>query len=300
MDEDSKQRNSLESMERTTSSSPDSLSESEQDTSDSLGNLNIQTGASKRSCSEGDLHLDEEQAPKWRCIRDGEDSSSNSNNSNDQNDSNNSSLVENHRMFNFVNDRNSTGIKNTNFTENVTRVSRDLLSTSDSAKTNSPYQSHLGSNQICAAECDIGQASHVNTLPHMIMTRIFRYLSLPDLLRRACLVCQYWRNVAYDPVLWRNISLKLYPKVNDETLLGLVQLSQNVSVLDITDSKFITSEGMLKVLKCCRWLTALKLVRLDSYYIMVFFGLIWHKCKRANCHRWHWHKDIICGDEYTL
>ena len=262
MDENSKQRKSLECVDRTTSSSPDSLSESEQDTSDSLGNLNIQTGASKRSCSEGDLHSDEEQALKWRCIRDDEDSSSSSNNSNDQNDNNNSNLVENHRIFNFVNDHNSTGIKNTNFTETATRSSQDLLLTLDSAKTNFPYQSHLKSNQICAAECDTGgQSIHVNTLPHMIMTRIFSYLSLHDLLRRACLVCQYWRSVAYDPVLWRNISLKLHPKVNDGTLLGLVQLSQNVSLLDITDSKFITSEGMLKVLKCCRWLTTLKLVR---------------------------------------
>ena len=259
--------NPSQSIESIESETLDSLTESEQDTSNSLGNLNIQTAA-KRSCSEGDMNFEDEQTAKWRCIRDEDDSNSNrnSNNINDQNDNNNCNLVTNQRIFNFVKDPNSAELKNINSGETLGDVSQHILSATNYSESNleddSPYKSHVGCNRICAVEYDTeGQRSHVNCLPHMIMTRIFSYLSLPDLLRKAGLVCRYWRNVAYDPVLWRNIFLKSHPKVGDRTLLGLIQLSQNVNLLDITDSKFVTSRGMIKVLKHCRWLTTLKLVR---------------------------------------
>ncbi len=103
--------------------------------------------------------------------------------------------------------------------------------------------------------------THINILPPMIMTRIFEALSLPDLLKRASLVCRYWCHLARDPALWREINLKGLLKVDDKTMLNLVQLSQNVSGIDVTDSKLVTSGGLQRALKYCPTLKCLKIVR---------------------------------------
>ena len=239
-----------------TSSSSDSLSESELDTSDSLGNLNIQAAVGKRSCSEGNLESEEEQLRKFRCIRDDDEKNSDDTiNENDNSENISVDLAVNCPLPGFTNACKLLLNGNRN-------IPIESLVVSQTKKSDwPPYQSHLAHNPVTAAEPLIGEDCQINSLPQMVMTRIFSSLPLFDLLTRACLVCRYWRNLAYDPVLWRNINLRDQPKVKDSCLLGLVILSRNISSLDLTDSRCITSEGVMEVLKNCRSLTTLILVR---------------------------------------
>ena len=252
MDKIENKTESSEMIEEETSSSIDSLSESELDTSDSLGNLNIQAAVGKRSCSEGDLESDEEQSRKWRCIRDEDEKNSNAANNEIDNSKNISvDLVMKCAIPDF-----------TNVCKRLQNGNSKTLVGSQTGKSDWPsYEGHLAQSHVTAAEPLIGEDCKINSLPQMVMTRIFSSLPLFDLLKRACLVCRYWRNLAYDPVLWRNINLRLQPKVQDHCLLGLVRLSQNISSLDLTDSKLITNEGVMNILKHCRSLTTLILVR---------------------------------------
>ena len=242
-------------IEEETSSSSDSLSESELDTSDSLSNLNNQAAVIKRSCSEGDLKSEEEQLRKWRCIRDDDEKNSNAiSNENDNSENISVDLVVNGPLPGFTSA--CKLLLNGN-----RKIALDSLVSSQTKKSDCPpYQSHLAHNHVTAAEPLIGEDCPINSLPQMVMTRIFSSLPLFDLLKRACLVCRYWRNLAYDPVLWRNINLRQH-KVKDNCLLGLVTLSQNISSLDLTDSRCITNEGVMTILKNCRSLTTLILVR---------------------------------------
>lgn len=102
---------------------------------------------------------------------------------------------------------------------------------------------------------------HINQLPHHILMSIFKHLKLIELTNVASLVCKFWHVLATDPALWREIHLKGQNHVDDDILFRLTSLSGNVSVLDISDTKFVTTQGFVRVAQQCTALRRLKLVR---------------------------------------
>ena len=104
-------------------------------------------------------------------------------------------------------------------------------------------------------------SDHINSLPHSLMVHIFRQLTLYDLLHRASLVCKYWLQLSHDSDLWRCIDVQGMLKVDDLALNELTSYSDNVTAIDITDSRLITSSGVVKVLTKCRKLQSFKAAR---------------------------------------
>ena len=105
---------------------------------------------------------------------------------------------------------------------------------------------------------------HINDLPYSILLRIFRFIPLYDLLHNVCLVNKFWREICQDSDFWRIINLRGQCKVDDGVLERVTLLSRNVTEVDITDSRLVTSEGVIKLAKACPKLRVLKTIRLLS------------------------------------
>ncbi|CAH1789711.1 unnamed protein product [Owenia fusiformis] len=98
---------------------------------------------------------------------------------------------------------------------------------------------------------------HINNLPENLLLCIFKKLPLYDLLHRMALVCQYWNKLSKDQDLWRNIDLRTHMKVNDVILLKLLSYSDNVTSLNITDVRLVTTIGFQASLNQCTRLKCL-------------------------------------------
>ena len=107
---------------------------------------------------------------------------------------------------------------------------------------------------------------HVDSLPHSILLSVFKYLSLYDLLRVIALVSKRWRDMGRDPDLWRTVNLRGQNKVTDDVINLLTSYSHNVRLVDVTDSRLVTNEGIYLVAKRCTQLRELKLIRYSKSF----------------------------------
>ena len=135
----------------------------------------------------------------------------------------------------------------------------------------------VGDSEGPACDVDVRGASsvdspglHVESLPHSILLCIFKYLSLHDLLRVIALVSKRWRDMGRDPDLWRVINLEGQNKVTDEVINRLTGYSDNVRLVDVTDSRLVTNEGISLVAKRCTQLRVLKLIRYFTHTLWNF------------------------------
>jgi hypothetical protein len=111
---------------------------------------------------------------------------------------------------------------------------------------------------------------HINDLPHALLVRVFKHLSMKDLLQSAVRVCKYWRCLTQDPALWRVVSLKGFQKAHNDTLLQVTSFSDNVTSVDLSDVTSTTTDGVIDMLQRCTRLRRLKLTR--SGQKMLMFG----------------------------
>ena len=131
----------------------------------------------------------------------------------------------------------------------------------------------VGDSEGPACDVDVRGASsvdspglHVDSLPHTILLCIFKYLSLHDLLCVIALVSKRWRDMGCDPDLWRVINLEGQNKVTDEVINRLSGYSDNVRLVDVTDSRLVTNEGISLVAKRCTQLRVMKLIRYSKSF----------------------------------
>ena len=101
---------------------------------------------------------------------------------------------------------------------------------------------------------------HINDLPPNLLIEIFKRLTLQQKVH-VSLVCKHWHAIAFCPDLWREIRLSSLPKLYDSTVLHLTTFSENVTHLDISDSRFITSSGFVEITRQCRSLQFLNITR---------------------------------------
>ena len=100
----------------------------------------------------------------------------------------------------------------------------------------------------------------INNLPQVVFLSILSYLDLKDLGRASC-VSKHWYNSTLDPCLWRKLKLQKRHKVDDEVLVRITNHGSAVSVLDVSECRSITEEGLLKALLQCKCLVDLSVVR---------------------------------------
>lgn len=116
----------------------------------------------------------------------------------------------------------------------------------------------------CNNECIEDQLhlrGYIIGLPSHLLLKVFHYLRLSDLLHRAGLVCKDWYTLSRDSDLWRTINLRGQVKVSDEVITRMTTYSDNVTLLDITDSRLVTSQGLHLALENCPNLQTLLLIR---------------------------------------
>lgn len=102
------------------------------------------------------------------------------------------------------------------------------------------------------------------SLPHVVLLTILSCLNLKDLGRASC-VSKYLNYCCSYPGLWTRVDLSNRKHVNDAVLLRIVDISKNLSVLDISEAINITEQGLLAALKECSTLVEFKAVR--CYYV---------------------------------
>ena len=102
--------------------------------------------------------------------------------------------------------------------------------------------------------------TQINSLPHSLLLKVFKILPISDLLCKAALVCHLWYDLAHNADLWRHFSVKSHAKkVTDSVLIKMTGYSNNVSLVDLTDSKQLTTQGVSQMTKQCPNLRTLKL-----------------------------------------
>lgn len=105
-----------------------------------------------------------------------------------------------------------------------------------------------------------GNSFQINHLPQVVFLSILSYLDVKDLGRASC-VSRHWYNSALDPCLWRKLKLQKRQKVDSEVLVRITNYGLTVTVLDISECRNITEEGLNKALQQCRYLVELYVVR---------------------------------------
>ena len=108
---------------------------------------------------------------------------------------------------------------------------------------------------------DSGNCFQINRLPQVVFLSILSYLGVKDLGRASC-VSKHWYNSTLDPCLWRRLKLQKRQMVDSEVLVRITNYgSSTATVLDVTECRNITEEGLLKALQQCRYLVELCAVR---------------------------------------
>jgi len=100
----------------------------------------------------------------------------------------------------------------------------------------------------------------INSLPQVVFLSILSYLGVQNLGRASC-VSKHWYNSSLDPCLWRKLKLQKRQKVDDEVLARVTNLGSNASVLDVSECRNITEEGLIQALRQCQCLMELNVVR---------------------------------------
>eukprot|EP00090_Calanus_glacialis_P034207 TRINITY_DN57272_c0_g1_i1.p1 TRINITY_DN57272_c0_g1~~TRINITY_DN57272_c0_g1_i1.p1 ORF type:complete len:292 (-),score=62.66 TRINITY_DN57272_c0_g1_i1:92-967(-) len=113
-------------------------------------------------------------------------------------------------------------------------------------------------------ETKIWSIRHINSLPQEVLFSVFKFLSFADL-RRVLLVCQHWREVGEDPVLWKKLKLVVEKPVMLGSVLSIPRLacvehlevngygySGSPAVIDADNAEFILKSKVSKLtLKHC-------------------------------------------------
>lgn len=108
---------------------------------------------------------------------------------------------------------------------------------------------------------DSGNCFQINRLPQVVFLSILSYLHVKDLGRASC-VSKHWYNSTLDPCLWRRLKLQKRQKVDNQVLVRITNYgSSTATVLDISECRSITEEGLLKALQQCRYLIELCVMR---------------------------------------
>ena len=101
----------------------------------------------------------------------------------------------------------------------------------------------------------------IDYLPQAVFLSILSYLDVKHLGRASC-VSKHWYNSALDPCLWRRLKLQKRQLVDSEVLVRITNYgSSTATVLDLSECRNITEEGLLKALQQCRYLVELYVVR---------------------------------------
>ena len=101
----------------------------------------------------------------------------------------------------------------------------------------------------------------INRLPQLVFRSILSYLDVKDLGRASC-VSKHWHYCTLDPCLWRRLKLQKRKLVNNEVLVRITNYgSSTATVLDVSECRNITEEGLLKALQQCRYLVELYVAR---------------------------------------
>ena len=101
----------------------------------------------------------------------------------------------------------------------------------------------------------------INRLPQVVFLSILSYLDVKNLGRASC-VSKHWYNSTLDPSLWRRLKLQKRQLVNSEVLVRITNYgSSTATVLDLTECRNITEEGLLMALQQCQYLVELYVVR---------------------------------------
>jgi hypothetical protein len=83
----------------------------------------------------------------------------------------------------------------------------------------------------------------MNSLPDVILVRVFSYLSLDELCLACKLTCSRWYAISQEAALWTNVKVKSH--LSDARLLLLAQLMHDsVEVLDCGECEYITENGL--------------------------------------------------------
>ena len=115
---------------------------------------------------------------------------------------------------------------------------------------------------------------NINDLPYLILLKLFKYFPLKDRLKIISYVCRYWRDIMNSPSLWKSVVFKLGHKVNNEVLERLTSINPNISHVDLSDVKAITSEAYIRTICKCTQLRVLKTIRYDMMiYCILSNGL---------------------------
>lgn len=107
---------------------------------------------------------------------------------------------------------------------------------------------------------DSGNCFQINCLPQVVFLSILSYLDVKNL-GRASRVSKHWYNSTLDPCLWRKLKLQKREQVNSEVLVRITNYGSTATVLDVSECRNITEEGLLKALQQCRYLIELYVVR---------------------------------------
>ena len=94
------------------------------------------------------------------------------------------------------------------------------------------------------------------------MIKILSFLDVKSLGRVAC-VSKYLNTCCHYPSLWTHVNLSSRRLVSDEVLYRVINISRNITSLDISDNRNITEHGLRMALVHCNSLQSLKAVRCD-------------------------------------
>ena len=101
-------------------------------------------------------------------------------------------------------------------------------------------------------EIPVDSALTINDLPVEILRKIVSFLTQRELLLTVAPVCQLWRELAYDPVRWRTLSLDLSNEsVTSETLENCFARSPLLRSLDIIGGRYSRFLLSTADIQCC-------------------------------------------------
>lgn len=113
-------------------------------------------------------------------------------------------------------------------------------------------------------EQDCANSFQINNLPQVVFISILSYLDVKNLGRASC-VSKHWYHSTLDPCLWRTLKLQKRQKVDDEVLVRVTTSHghgpSSVRILDVSECKNITEEGLITALRQCQCLVELNVVR---------------------------------------
>ena len=159
---------------------------------------------------------------------------------------------------------NNNNVHGNSSAKSLFRIKPEYLSKTTDKKISrgtETVQSHVTGKRPNELFNDCGRQSTINGLPSSLLVEIFNNLSPCTLLRRVSSVCKYWYNLSRDPDLWRVMNLRNQHKLTDDTLEQLLNFSERVLHVNLTDCRFLTNQGVRTTLSRCRYIRTLKLMR---------------------------------------